>query len=479
MRFILIGIIIVAAAGCSPEVVEEPFEPTDTWERYNEALTQLDIDETLIGSTWREAGLDALRSPTDIEAPFEEIVVLDPHRPQAIAYRFPLRRGRRVTIEIDTETDRYFADIFRLSNDTENANDAADDAVLVASRPDDGNRIELEARRDRYYLLRIQPELLRGGRFRVRIVTTASLAFPVQDAGPDRILSFYGDQRSGGARIHEGVDIFAPRGTPLLATSDAVVYRVGERERGGKIVSLLDETRDLLVYYAHLDEQLVTQGQRVSAGDVIGTVGNTGNAMYTPPHLHIGVYQGGWRNSVDPWEYLVDPPLMVPREIEREDRVGRWYRIAREVTVLRALPAPPLRPRVVNRNPFLFQPGQGVISEHGLREHPAPTTPSTVLPESTAVLVVGASGDRLRVRTVDGSTWLLDADSLRPAGDMHALPVDTPVRDLFSRDVIAVTADSTETAHVQVIGHAGDFLVVALDSGRVAAVNRSVLPQVF
>lgn len=117
------------------------------------------------------------------------------------------------------------------------------------------------------------------------------------------IQSFFGDPRDGGRRRHEGVDVFAPRGTNVLAVTDGVVRRVGTRDLGGNIVLLWDEKRNLSYYYAHLDAQYVVNGQRVLVGDPLGAVGNTGNAVTTPPHLHFGVYEPRFR-AVDPWNFI-------------------------------------------------------------------------------------------------------------------------------------------------------------------------------
>lgn len=108
--------------------------------------------------------------------------------------------------------------------------------------------------------------------------------------------------RSGG-RKHKGNDLFADLGTPVLATADGTVrsrddvdsWQPGsEHGLGGKTVSITTE-QGTWWYYAHLDEiaDSVKPGTRVRAGEKIGTVGNTGNARHTPPHLHLGYYRGG------------------------------------------------------------------------------------------------------------------------------------------------------------------------------------------
>jgi peptidoglycan LD-endopeptidase LytH len=94
-----------------------------------------------------------------------------------------------------------------------------------------------------------------------------------------------------GNRKHQGQDIFARRGTPVLSATDGVVMRVGDNPLGGNTVSVLGAGRRLY-YYAHLDRYAddIEVGDRIERGTVLGYVGNTGNARTTPPHLHFGVY---------------------------------------------------------------------------------------------------------------------------------------------------------------------------------------------
>lgn len=113
--------------------------------------------------------------------------------------------------------------------------------------------------------------------------------------GPVRFINDWGFPRSGG-RTHQGNDLFAAEGTPLVAVAPSTVARIqrGDVGLGGRTVTLM--TADgIAVYYAHLHtvrDDLVV-GQQVLAGEPIGTVGRTGNARTTPPHLHIGFYAGG------------------------------------------------------------------------------------------------------------------------------------------------------------------------------------------
>ena len=99
--------------------------------------------------------------------------------------------------------------------------------------------------------------------------------------------------------------MFAPTGTPLLAVADGTLSRVGINNLGGNRLWLTDEAGNEF-YYAHLSAYApaAVSGARVRAGQVIGFVGNTGQAITTPPHLHFEVHpQGG--DSVNPYPYLV------------------------------------------------------------------------------------------------------------------------------------------------------------------------------
>lgn len=127
--------------------------------------------------------------------------------------------------------------------------------------------------------------------------------FPVKGKQKKDIISFYGDKRAGGKRKHEGVDIPADRGTPVLAITDGEIVKVANKGNGGKQVWLKAKYGHRKFFYAHLDEQLVEEGQHVKKGDVIATVGNTGNARHTLPHLHFGIYEGR-RKTVDPMPFI-------------------------------------------------------------------------------------------------------------------------------------------------------------------------------
>lgn len=151
--------------------------------------------------------------------------------------------------------------------------------------------------------MRLQPEILAEGLFTLSIKVEASIIFPVAGSGVTAIGSRFGVERDGGRRTHHGVDIFADRGTPVIAVRKGFISSTRIGGLGGKTVWLRDQSGNNF-YYAHLDSQMVREGQSVVPGDTLGLVGNTGNARTTPPHLHFGVYD---RGPHDPWHFLYMP----------------------------------------------------------------------------------------------------------------------------------------------------------------------------
>ncbi|HYG42573.1 MAG TPA: M23 family metallopeptidase [Bordetella sp.] len=128
-----------------------------------------------------------------------------------------------------------------------------------------------------------------------------SLPVPVAGIGPRQLADTWGAARSAGRR-HEGIDIFAARGTPVLSATEGVVTRVGTNSLGGQVVWVLGPGRQMH-YYAHLDGYAdVAPGTLVKPGTPLGHVGNTGNARTTPPHLHYGIYQAG--GAINPYPLL-------------------------------------------------------------------------------------------------------------------------------------------------------------------------------
>jgi murein DD-endopeptidase MepM/ murein hydrolase activator NlpD len=153
---------------------------------------------------------------------------------------------------------------------------------------------------EKYY----NPEKRKPKKTRSKKATRASKPYrpvfvnPVLGASRNAIISLYGDARDGGKRKHEGIDIFAPKGTFVVAPSDGLITSVGDNSLGGKVIWMNDTRSKHSYYFAHLDSQMVRKGMIVKRGDTLGTVGNTGNARRTRSHLHFGVYHKGSKNPV-------------------------------------------------------------------------------------------------------------------------------------------------------------------------------------
>ncbi len=121
----------------------------------------------------------------------------------------------------------------------------------------------------------------------------AVVPVPVAGVQAKRITDTWGAARSSG-RTHQGVDIFATRGTLVLSATRGVVARIGESSIGGKHVWVIGPGGERH-YYAHLDDWApgLQLWRVLRAGDPLGFVGTTGNARGTPPHLHYGIYAAG------------------------------------------------------------------------------------------------------------------------------------------------------------------------------------------
>src|SRR5690242_10333531 len=116
------------------------------------------------------------------------------------------------------------------------------------------------------------------------------LAMPLENISKRAIADTWQAPR-GTDRHHEGQDIFAPRGTPILSATRGIVYKIGENNLGGQTVSVIG-SGGRVYYYAHLDSYArnIAVGDLVTTRTVLGYVGTTGNAQGTPPHLHFGIY---------------------------------------------------------------------------------------------------------------------------------------------------------------------------------------------
>ena len=148
-----------------------------------------------------------------------------------------------------------------------------------------------------------------------RDLTARTLLFPLPIEELGGLRNSFNEKRGG--RPHEAVDIMAARGTAVLAVDDGRVAKLFLSIPGGKTIYQFDPSGTFAYYYAHLDRYAdgLAEGAAVKRGDVIGYVGNTGNAAAIAPHLHFAIFRLGperqwWKGTpIDPYPHFAIRPL--------------------------------------------------------------------------------------------------------------------------------------------------------------------------
>lgn len=148
-------------------------------------------------------------------------------------------------------------------------------------------------------------------------LTPETVAIPVVGVDKKDLRSDYGDRRSGG-RSHSAIDIRAERGTPVVAAVDGTIRKLYRSKAGGVTIYQYDARQQWVYYYAHLDRYAegLKEGAVVKRGELIGYVGDTGNAVAAGPHLHFSIERlpptlEYWKGSpVDPYPILRDRGVM-------------------------------------------------------------------------------------------------------------------------------------------------------------------------
>lgn len=138
------------------------------------------------------------------------------------------------------------------------------------------------------------------------------LEVPIAGIARSALVDSWGDPRDNGQRVHHGTDIMAQQMTPVRAAAPGTIEKLFVSAAGGTTIYQRTPQRDWTLYYAHLAGYApdLHEGQAVRAGDLLGFVGDTGDAGPGNFHLHFGLtrtapdqhwYQG---EDVDPWPYL-------------------------------------------------------------------------------------------------------------------------------------------------------------------------------
>lgn len=424
-HWLLALLVLMLLTGCSKvEQMREAWYPPTPYNEYVASLRAVNLDNTALGKAWLAASDRLQTDALPITLPYHAVGFIDPAQPEATGYRIDVARGQRLLVTVIpdvADSAQVFLDLFSLPT-------SPNRPLRHVASGDSTMTLDTEAGRDHQYLLRIQPELLAEGRYTVTIQLAPSLVFPVSGKDSGAIRSFFGAPRDGGRRRHHGVDIFAARGTPVVATAPGYVTRVQNTRIGGKVVWVRDRRRNQVYYYAHLDNQSAQRNQRVMPGDTLGTVGNTGNARTTPPHLHFGIYSNG---PVDPYLFIHQPSTRVAGLRVDTTRLGNWVLVSRGETTLRDAP---------NRRAAAIQE----------------------LPIATLLRVVGGSGNWFKVQHPNQQYGFVYATNTRPLPlTSDRLTLTSPKRLHLTPEIDSSPIDSLSSGTMlHILGRHDAFLRV-------------------
>jgi murein DD-endopeptidase MepM/ murein hydrolase activator NlpD len=414
---LLAGVCLLTA--CSDRGALAIFKKLSPHDQYGQRIKDAGLNTSAMGNLWLQRSQESLNKALSITVPYQETGYFAAEKVPVTVFRLEAKRGQLLRVSLSmrpVSNFKIYADLFQTG---------PDQPELVASADTTGHLLTYEIKKTGSYLLRLQPELLVSGEYTLKITAGPSLGFPVSAAGRPHIGSFWNDDRDAGERKHEGIDIFAIKGSPAIATNDGVVTRVTENTLGGKVVFMRPDNRDYNLYYAHLDLQTARDGQTVHAGDTLGLVGNTGNAKNTPSHLHFGIYTS---------QGAVDPLPFVNREIKQ-----------------------PL-PITVSLDLDVIQITTGKARFYAAADEKTFIT----LGERTPLYIQAASAALYKVSLPDGRTGYVHAKDSRKAKPLHTLAIipgaalyDAPDTSAARKLIL------TEKAQVQLLGAFGNFELVA------------------
>lgn len=276
---LLASLVLLLACGCSgiTKVTDAITNPSAR------EVYMRGIEDQPAFQEWQLAYESAKRDSLTVSLPYGEKGIFNPSLQVAHSYVVGLQEGEVLETQVarDVPDQKIFIEIFQFDGTRFHSIAQTDESRITAAGETNG-----------LFKVIIQPGLGATGNFFVSLSKKPMYAFPVAGKGNASIQSFWGAVRDAGKRSHEGIDIFAKRGTPVIAVADGVITRAGEHGIGGKQVWLRTGIFGKSVYYAHLDRIAVQGGMSVKTGDTLGFVGNTGNAKGGAHHLHFGVYNG-------------------------------------------------------------------------------------------------------------------------------------------------------------------------------------------
>jgi murein DD-endopeptidase MepM/ murein hydrolase activator NlpD len=380
---LLMSLLCAVLSSCSNKGPLAIFNKLSPHDAYAQRLKDAGLDRSAMGSAWLQKAESSLGNALSISIPYKETGYFSAEKIPSATLRFEAKRGQKLNIALSKKPEIGFAIYIDLWQES-----TAAGHKLLASADTTGSSLNYEVKETGKYLLRLQPELLRSGQYTLTITAGPSLSFPVSQSGKPSIGSFWGDGRDEGERKHEGIDIFATKHTPAIAAANGTVTSVRENKLGGLVVFMRPDDRDYTLYYAHLDKQLVQDGQTVRTGDTLGLVGNTGNARNTPSHLHFGIYTNG--GAINPLTF-VDRNVKAPKPITAS------------LDVLNATA------RTANRSNLLFsEPNDNALVRQ-------------TLPVNTALVIDAATDGWFKATLPDGTQGYMHNNNVSNAGTLRKL----------------------------------------------------------
>lgn len=319
-------LLLVVAVGCSgiTKVTDAITNPSAR-QVYARELK----DREPLYNSWNATYQSAIPDSLAVDLPYGEKGMFNAVEDQVYSYNVQLVEGEVLVagVEKDSVNQRVFIDVFQKSD---TGYQKVESAAVNASA------IVFGAKTGGVYKVVIQPEMAADSNFFISLTKKPLYnVFPVAGKGNAAIGSFWGMERDGGKRSHEGIDIFAKKGTPVVAVTNGMVSYTGEKGIGGKQVWLRDQDFGSSLYYAHLDSIKTISGARVSVGDTLGFVGNTGNAKFTPSHLHFGIYRN--YGAVNPLPFVFTTAKITQKDYTKSFK-GENLKIKTSTANLRLMP---------------------------------------------------------------------------------------------------------------------------------------------
>ncbi len=290
---------------CNLKVKNGLFSKKTDREKYEEKVLKDSGKLNPVVNAWLNAAEFSLNNPLNVSSDFSEKGRFYLNDSTATAYIINIKRGQKIITFLHKLGGNYnvYMDLWEAGDSLQKKQ-----PLFIKASDTATNTIEYAATKDEKLIVRFQQELAANSEYEFEIKTGPVFYFPIAPSVKSNIGSLWGVDRDAGVRKHEGIDIFAAKKSPAVAVADGIITSVSENTLGGKVVFMRPSNMNYNVYYAHLDSQLVIEGQRVVKGQTIGLVGNTGNARTTAPHLHFGIYTMG--GPIDPLLFVKPTPAL-------------------------------------------------------------------------------------------------------------------------------------------------------------------------